>query len=99
MAQQSKKKNAKGSIIVTILCSCIVLALLASIVKQHIENKEYETRQEEYRATLSEIEKENENLDELNSQDDELKIIEKYAREKGYAMPDDHVYKDITPGN
>ena len=31
--------------------------------------------------------------------DDEKELAEEYARKKGYVMPDERVYVDITPGS
>lgn len=100
MAQpKAKKKNNKRSIIVSVLCACIILGLVVSIAKKYVDIKKYENRKEEYSVIHSNIEKENQELESINSEDNELEIAEKYAREDGYVMPDEQVYVDITPGN
>ena len=43
-------------------------------------------------------ENENEALEKAVSEGDEAALVEEYARKKGYVMPDERVYVDITPG-
>ena len=42
---------------------------------------------------------ENEELESAIKDGDKAELAEKYAREKGYVMPDERVYVDITPGS
>ncbi|MBR4286602.1 MAG: septum formation initiator family protein [Clostridia bacterium] len=100
MAKQKKnKKQLKPvSIIVLVVCSCIVLYFGISIVK---EFSEYKQNKNELTNAVSVHESqvsENEALEKVIDEGDEDKIIEEYARDKGYVMPDERVYVDITPG-
>lgn len=100
MAKQKKnKKQLKPvSIIVLVVCSCIVLYFGISIVK---EFSEYNQNKNELTNAVSVHESqvsENEALEKVIDEGDEDKIIEEYARDKGYVMPDERVYVDITPG-
>ncbi len=100
MAKQKKnKKQIKPvSIIVLVVCSCIVLYFGISIAK---EFSEYRQRKSERTDAISQLESqlsENEALQKAVDEGDEAAIAEKYAREEGYVMPDEQVYVDITPG-
>ncbi len=97
-AKKKKKQIAPGSIIVFVLCACIVLYFVVSIVKKQIEiNKNTDTRNELV-SVLESRQAENEELEVAISEGDESALAEEYARKKGYVMPDERVYVDITPG-
>jgi cell division protein FtsB len=42
---------------------------------------------------------ENEELEAAIKDGDKKELAEEYARKKGYVMPDERVYVDITPGS
>ncbi len=97
-AKKKRKQIAPASIIVFVLCACIVLYFVVSIVKKQIEiNKSTETRNELV-SVLESQQAENKELEVAISQGDESALAEEYARKKGYVMPDERVYVDITPG-
>ena len=97
-AKKKKKQIAPVSIIVFVLCACIVLYFVVSIVKKQIEiNKSTEAR-DELVSVLESQQAENKELEAAISQGDESALAEEYARKKGYVMPDERVYVDITPG-
>lgn len=96
--RKKRKQVAPVSIIVFALCACIVLYFVVSIVKKQIEiNKNEDTRQELV-SILESQQAENQELEAAISEGDESALAEEYARKKGYVMPDDRVYVDITPG-
>lgn len=96
--RKKRKQAAPVSIIVFVLCACIVLYFVVSIVKKQIEiNKNEDTRQELV-SILESQQAENQELEAAISEGDESALAEEYARKKGYVMPDDRVYVDITPG-
>ena len=97
-AKKKRKQIAPGSIIVFVLCACIVLYFVVSIVKKQIEiNKNTDTR-DELVSVLESRQAENEELEVAISEGDESALAEEDARKKGYVMPDERVYVDITPG-
>ena len=96
--RKKRKQVAPVSIVVFVLCACIVLYFVVSIVKKQIEiNKNEDTRQELV-SILESQQAENQELEAAISEGDESALAEEYARKKGYVMPDDRVYVDITPG-
>lgn len=96
--RQSKKKFNNTSIIAIVICSCIILYLLVSIVKAQIDINKKEAELAALQSTYESQVAENEALEEAVSNGDEAELVEEYARKKGYVMPDERVYVDITPG-
>lgn len=97
-AKKKRKQIAPVSIIVFVLCACIVLYFVVSIVKKQIEiNRNTDTRNELV-SVLESRQAENAELEVAISEGDESALAEEYARKKGYVMPDERVYVDITPG-
>ena len=97
-AKKEKKQIKPVSIVVFVLCACIVLYFVVSIVKKQVEiNKSIATRNELMSALDSQLD-ENNQLQDAISLGDESALAEEYARKKGYVMPDERVYVDITPG-
>ncbi len=93
----AKKKNSY-SIAAIVVCSAIILYLIVSIVKVQIDINKKEADLAILQSTLESQIAENEALSEAIEKGDEAEIVKEYARKKGYVMPDEHVYKDITPG-
>ena len=96
--KKTKKQFKPVSIIAILVCSCIVLYFGISIAK---EFSEYGKNKAELTNAVSVHESqvsENEALDKAVKEGNKDAIVEKYAREKGYVKPDEHVYVDITPG-
>ncbi len=99
MAKQKNKNQIKPvSIIVLVVCSCIVLYFGISIAKELSEYKQNKTELTNAVSVHESQVSENEALQKAVDEGDEAKIAEKYARDKGYVMPDERVYVDITPG-
>ncbi|MBQ8182883.1 MAG: septum formation initiator family protein [Clostridia bacterium] len=100
MAKTTKKKKQVKpvSIIVLVLCSCIVLCIGIPIIKEIIEFKQNKAEYTDAVSVRDSQVSENEALQKAVDEGDEAAIAEKYAREQGYVKPDEHVYVDITPG-
>ena len=96
--KKKKKQIAPVSIVVFVLCACIVLYFVVSIVKKQIEINKNEDTHQELVSILESQQAENQELEAAISEGDESALAEEYARKKGYVMPDDRVYVDITPG-
>ncbi len=96
--KKSKKKLNNTSIIAIIICSCILLYLVVSIVKTQININKKEAELAALQSTYESQLAENEALEDAVSKGDEAELYEEYARKKGYVMPDERVYVDITPG-
>ena len=96
--RKKRKQVAPVSIIVFVLCACIVLYFVVSIVKKQIEINKNEDTHQELVSILESQQAENQELEAAVSEGDESALAEEYARKKGYVMPDDRVYVDITPG-
>ncbi len=99
MAKKKKKQVKPVSVIAIVLCSFIVLFLVISIIKQVAEKKQLEAELESEKAVLESRISENQELEVAVSEGDEEELAEQYAKEKGYVMPDERVYVDITPGS
>ena len=96
--RKKRKQVAPVSIIVFVLCACIVLYFVVSIVKKQIEINKNEDTHQELVSILESQQAENQELEAAISEGDESALAEEYARKKGYVMPDDRVYVDITTG-
>ena len=95
---KSTKKKSNFSIAVIIFCSAVILYLVVSIVKVQIDINKKEADLAILQSTYESQVAENEILKDAIEKGDEAEIVKEYARKKGYVMPDEHVYKDITPG-
>ncbi len=97
---KTKKKNKLNnrSIIAIVLGTCILLYLVVSIVKAQIDISKKEADLAALQSTYESQLAENEALESAVSKGDEAELAEEYARKKGYVMPDERVYVDITPG-
>jgi cell division protein FtsB len=72
--------------------------LLVGIVQKISDNKAKQDEKTALSNTLESLVSENEALEKAVSEGDEDELAEEYARKKGYVMPDERVYVDITPG-
>lgn len=97
-----KKKKAKRnpvSIILTVAAVLVIGFFVVSIISQKFDN---DRQSNEYEALTGELEQklsENSELAAVVESDDEAALAEKYARENGYAYPDERLYYDATPGD
>ena len=100
MAKEKKKNQLNSrSVIVIVLCFAILLYMGIRFVKKQSEinaKQAYLTERESvYESQLPE----NEELEAAIKDGDKKELAEEYARKKGYVMPDERVYVDITPGS
>lgn len=69
-----------------------------SIISTAVDNKRQSNEYEKLSDKLSDRLEENAELSELVDNGNESEVAEKYARENGYAYPDERLYYDATPG-
>ena len=98
-ARKKKKQVKPQSIITVVVCSCIALLFIFSFIKIQTEINNKEAELNELVSICESQEAENEALEKAVSEGDEEAIAKEYARKKGYVMPDERVYVDITPGS
>lgn len=98
-ARKEKKKIKPVSIIAIILCSCIIFYFIYSFIKVQSEISDKSSELNSLVSVHESQVAENKELEQAISEGDENSLAEKYARKKGYAMPDERVYVDITPGS
>lgn len=88
-----------SSIVAVILCTAMLVYFACSFFKVRADIKsqkaQLETLQNLYESQVAE----NEALQKAIDSGDEAALAEQYARDKGYVMPDERVYVDITPGS
>ncbi len=101
MAKTTKKKKKlnNSSVIAIIICCGIVLCLLVSIIKSQVKYNKQQSELAALQSTYESLTAENQALEDAVSGKSEAELAEEYARKKGYVMPDERVYVDITPGN
>lgn len=97
-ARKKKKQVKPVSIIALILCSCIVVYFVYSFIKVQSEINDKKAELTSLVNVHESQVAENKALEKAVSEGDEDTIAEEYARKKGYVMPDERVYVDITPG-
>lgn len=97
-ARKKKKQVKPVSIIAIVLCSCIVLYFVYSFIKVQSEINDKKAELTNLVSIHESQVAENEALEKAVSEGDGASLAEEYARKKGYVMPDERVYVDITPG-
>ncbi|MGN0526528.1 MAG: septum formation initiator family protein [Acutalibacteraceae bacterium] len=99
MAAKKKTKKTKSfSIIVVAVCVVLVLFLGVRFIKAQNEINEKQAQLTELQSQYDEVVAQNEDVKNAISENDENALAEEYARKKGYVMPDERVYVDVTPG-
>ena len=98
-AQKKKNQLKPRSVLVIVLCFVLLLYMGIRYIKAQSEINAKETQLTELESVHESRVAENEELKSAIKDGDEAELIEKYAREKGYVMPDERVYVDITPGS
>lgn len=96
--KKKKTKRTPVSIILTVAAVLVIGFFVVSIISQKFDN---DRQSNEYNALTGELEQklsENSELAAVVESDDEAALAEKYARENGYAYPDERLYYDATPG-
>ena len=96
-----KKKNQLNSrsVIVIVLCFVLLLYMGIRFVKAQSEINAKEAQLTELESIYESQIAENEELEAAIKDGDKKELAEEYARKKGYVMPDERVYVDITPGS
>ena len=96
-----KKKNQLNprSVIVIVLCFVLVLYMGIRFIKAQSEINAKEAQLTELESVLESISVSNEEVSAAIENGDKKELAEEYARKKGYVMPDERVYVDITPGS
>ncbi len=100
MAKENKKNQLNSrSVIVIVLCFVLLLYMGIRFVKAQSEINAKEAQLTELESIRESIVAENEEVSAAIKDGDKDELVEKYARKKGYVMPDERVYVDITPGS
>jgi len=100
MATQKKKNQLKPhSIVVIVLCFVLLLYMGIRFVKAQSEINAKEAQLTELESIHESLVAENEQVSAAIKDGDKDELAEEYARKKGYVMPDERVYVDITPGS
>lgn len=98
-AQKKKNQLKPRSVLVIVLCFVILLYIGIRYIKAQSEINAKETQFTELESVYESRVAKNKELKSAIKDGDEAELAEKYAREKGYVMPDERVYVDITPGS
>lgn len=98
-AQKKKNQLKPRSVLVIVLCFVILLYIGVRFIKKQSEFNAKKALLTELTSEYESRVAQNKELDSAIKDGDEAELIEKYAREKGYVMPDERVYVDITPGS
>lgn len=100
MATQKKKQQLKAhSVIAIVLCFVLLLYMGIRFIKAQSEINAKEAQLTELESIYESQVAENEELKAAIKEGDKEELAEEYARKKGYVMPDERVYVDITPGS
>ena len=100
MAKEKKKNQLNSrSVIVIVLCFVLLLYMGIRFVKAQSEINAKEAQLTELESIYESQIAENEELEAAIKDGDKKELAEEYARKKGYVMPDERVYVDITPGS
>ena len=100
MAKEKKKNQLNSrSVIVIVLCFVLLLYMGIRFVKAQSEINAKEAQLTELESIYESQIAENEDLKAAIKDGDKKELAEEYARKKGYVMPDERVYVDITPGS
>ena len=100
MAKEKKKNQLNSrSVIVIVLCFVVLLYMGIRFVKKQSEINAKEAQLTELESVLESISVSNEEVSAAIEDGDKDELAEEYARKKGYVMPDERVYVDITPGS
>lgn len=100
MAKEKKKNQLNSrSVIVIILCFVLLLYMGIRFVKAQSEINAKEAQLTELESIHESLVAENEEVSSAIKDGDKDELAEEYARKKGYVMPDERVYVDITPGS
>ncbi len=96
--KKTKQKKKPFSVILLVAMLLILSYFVFSIISTAVDNKRQSNEYEKLSDKLSDRLEENAELSELVDNGNESEVAEKYARENGYAYPDERLYYDATPG-
>ncbi len=100
MATKKNKKQLKPhSVLVIVLCFVLLLYMGIRFIKAQSEINAKAAQLTELESIYESKVSENEELKSAIKNGDKKELAEEYARKKGYVMPDERVYVDITPGS
>ena len=100
MKQAKKNTQLKPrSVIVIVLCFVLFLYMGIRFIKAQSEINAKESQLTDLVSIHESIVAQNEEVSAAIKNGDKKELAEKQAREKGYVMPDERVYVDITPGS
>jgi cell division protein FtsB len=100
MAKEKKKNQLNSrSVIVIVLCFVLLLYMGIRFVTKQSEINAKQAYIAERESVLESLVAENEEVSAAIKDGDKDELAEEYARKKGYVMPDERVYVDITPGS
>lgn len=97
--KKNKTKKQPFSIIVAVAMVLVLSYFVYSIISIAVDNKRKSNEYDKLSGQLSDRLEENSELSALINSSNEAEIAEKYARENGYAYPDERIYYDATPGD
>lgn len=100
----NRKKTDKAgrkplSIIAVLICIALFSYFIISFVSKRLEINRKQAELDAVSAECSLQNKENEELSAAIEGGDAMAQAEQYARQDGYAYPDEHVFIDATPGS
>ena len=89
----------RHSIILMFLVVFILFFSLGLFAWIKVDTRAQKLRLEELNRQLETLDLENREVAYLIEQEDEAKLYERMARDRGYGYADEKVYYDVTPGN
>lgn len=96
---KNKKQFKPYSVILIVGCLILLLYFGVSFLKAQSEINAKEAELNKLESVYESQVSENDQLKDAIKNGDEAALAEEYARKKGYVMPDERVYVDITPGS
>jgi len=96
---KNKTQLNPRSVVVIVLCFVLLLYMGIRLIKIHSEINAKEAQLVELQQVRDEQVADNDAVKAAIKNGDKKELAEEYARKKGYVMPDERVYVDITPGS
>ncbi len=92
-----RKREARNSVIKLVVGVCIVIIFIGLIIANAITLAQSKAELESKKVALQNIEQSNDSLQDDIKNGNNLSYIQRWAKENGYAYPNDHVHEDGTP--
>lgn len=83
----------------TFICIVCVVLFIGSFISRQVVINRKQAELDRINAEITAQNLENEELEAVIESGDEEEQIEKYARQAGYAYPDEQIFFDVTPGS